>query len=252
MIQVAIGVSARQRYICFVHTFAAFLLRAADQIRMGAISFTRVKYVGSHAGVSIGEDGPSQMALEDFAFFRTVPHIVCFYPSDAVSAERAVELAANYDGAVYIRTSRPNFPILYKNDEVFQIGKAKIIVESSNDVCTIVAGGVTLHEAVKASEKLKGLGKAVRVIDAFTLKPIDRDTILKSVNATNNRLLVVEDHYPEGGLGEAVMAALADQTGIKIVHLAVHEVARSGKPAELLSKYGIDAQHIANAVEKLL
>ncbi|CAF4738167.1 unnamed protein product, partial [Rotaria sp. Silwood1] len=127
-----------------------------------------------------------------------------------------------------------------------------IVVESSNDICTIVAGGVTLHEAVKASEKLKGTGKAVRIIDAFTLKPLDRDTILKSVNATQNRLLVVEDHYPEGGLGEAVMAALADQTNIKIAHLAVREVARSGKPAELLSKYGIDAEHIANAVEKLI
>ena len=126
MVQVAIGIATRQRYISFVHTFAAFLLRAADQIRMGAISFTQVKYVGSHAGVSIGEDGPSQMALEDFAFFRTIPNIVCFYPSDAVSAERAVELAANYNGAVYIRTSRPNFSILYKNDEVFQIGKAKV------------------------------------------------------------------------------------------------------------------------------
>ncbi|CAF2912011.1 unnamed protein product [Rotaria sp. Silwood2] len=252
MIQVAIGVASRQRYITFAHTFAAFLLRAADQIRMGAISFTRAEYVGSHAGVSIGEDGPSQMALEDFAFFRTVPNIVCFYPSDAVSAERAVEIAANYDGAVYIRTSRPNFPILYKNDEVFEIGKAKIIVESSNDVCTIVAAGVTLHEAVKASQKLKGVGKAVRIIDVFTVKPIDRDTILKSVNATHNRLLVVEDHYPEGGLGEAVMAALADQTNIKIAHLAVREVARSGKPDELLSKYGIDAEHIANAVEKLV
>ncbi|CAF3346064.1 unnamed protein product [Rotaria socialis] len=252
MVQVAIGIATRQRYISFVHTFAAFLIRAADQIRMGAISFTRVKYVGSHAGVSIGEDGPSQMALEDFAFFRTVPNIVCFYPSDAVSAERAVELAANYDGAVYIRTSRPNFQILYKNDEVFEIGKAKVVVESSNDVCTIVAGGVTLHEAIKASEKLKGLGKAVRIVDLFTVKPIDRDTILKAVNATQNRLLIVEDHYSEGGLGEAVMAALADQTNIKIAHLAVLEVARSGKPAELLSKYGIDAEHIANAVEKLL
>jgi transketolase len=126
MVAVAIGIATRQRYTCFVHTFAAFLIRAADQIRMGAISFTQVKYVGSHAGVSIGEDGPSQMALEDFAFFRTVPNIVCFYPSDAVSAERAAELAANYPGAVYIRTSRPNFPILYKNDEVFQIGQAKV------------------------------------------------------------------------------------------------------------------------------
>lgn len=126
MVSVAIGIATRQRYVCFAHTFAAFLMRAADQIRMGAISFTRAKYVGSHAGVSIGEDGPSQMALEDFAFFRTLPQAVCFYPSDAVSAERAVELAANYDGAVYIRTSRPNFPILYKNDEVFEIGKAKV------------------------------------------------------------------------------------------------------------------------------
>ncbi|CAF1463066.1 unnamed protein product, partial [Rotaria sordida] len=252
MVQVAIGVASRQRYITFVHTFACFLLRAADQVRMGGISFTRTKYVGSHAGVSIGEDGPSQMALEDFAFFRTIPNIVCFYPSDAVSAERAVELAANYDGAVYIRTSRPNFPILYKNDEVFEIGKAKIVVESSNDVCTIVAGGVTLHEAMKAAEKLKGVGKAVRIIDLFTIKPIDRDTILKSVNATHNRLVVVEDHYPEGGLGEAVMGALAGQTNVKVIHLAVKEVPRSGKPAELLSKYGIDAEHIANAVEKLV
>ena len=131
-LQVAIGIASRQRYTCFVHTFAAFLMRAADQIRMGAISFTRVKYVGSHAGVSIGEDGPSQMALEDFAFFRTVPNIVCFYPSDAVSAERAVELAANYEGACYIRTSRPNFPILYKNEEVFQIGKAKVKKKRKN------------------------------------------------------------------------------------------------------------------------
>jgi transketolase len=115
-----------------------------------------------------------------------------------------------------------------------------------------VAGGVTLHEAIKASEKLKAAGKAVRVIDLFTVKPIDRETILKSANATHNRVLVVEDHYPEGGLGEAVMAALADQKDIKIHHLAVREVARSGKPAELLSKYGIDAQHIAEAVEKLI
>jgi len=128
MVQVAIGIATRQRYTCFVHTFAAFLMRAADQIRMGAISFTQVKYVGSHAGISIGEDGPSQMALEDFAFFRTIPNIVCFYTSDAVSAERAVELAANYNGPVYIRTSRPNFSILYKNDEVFQIGQAKVML----------------------------------------------------------------------------------------------------------------------------
>ena len=127
-----------------------------------------------------------------------------------------------------------------------------MIVESPNDVCTIVAGGVTLHEAVKASEKLKNLGKPVRIIDAFTVKPIDRDTILKSVNATQNRLLVVEDHYLEGGLGEAVMAALADQCNIKIIHLGVREVARSGKSAELLSKYGIDAQNIADSVLKLV
>lgn len=126
------------------------------------------------------------------------------------------------------------------------------MVESSNDVCTIVAGGVTVHEAMKAAEKLKGLGKPVRIIDLFTVKPIDRDTILKSVKATNNRLIVVEDHYREGGLGEAVMAALADQTDIKIVHLAVQEVPRSGTPTQLLSKYGIDAQHIATAVEQLV
>jgi transketolase len=219
---------------------------------LGGISFTRVKYVGSHAGVSIGEDGPSQMELEDFAFFRTIPNIVCFYPSDAVSAKRAVELAANYEGACYIRTSRSNFPILYKNVEVFDIGKAKILVESSDDVWTIVAGGVTVHEAMKAAEKIKDLGKAVRIIDLFTVKSVDRDTILESVKATNNRLIVVEDHYREDGLGEAVMAALADQTDIKIVRLAVQEVPHSGTPEQLLSKYGIDAEHIVNAVEKLV
>ena len=125
-------------------------------------------------------------------------------------------------------------------------------MESSSDICTIIGGGVTLHEAIKASEKLKAAGKAVRVIDLFTVKPIDRETILKSANATQNRVLVVEDHYAEGGLGEAVMAALADQGDIKVMHLAVREVARSGKPAELLSKYGIDAQHIVNAVEKFV
>ncbi|CAF1127436.1 unnamed protein product [Didymodactylos carnosus] len=252
MVAVAIGIATRDRYICFVHTFAAFLTRAFDQIRMGAISFTKVKFVGSHAGISIGEDGPSQMALEDFAMFRSVPQCVCFYPSDAVSAERATELAANYEGMVYIRTSRPNTPILYKNDELFHIGKAKIVIESSQDVCTIVGAGVTLHEAVKASEKLKQIGKAVRVIDLFSVKPIDHETLLSSVKATNNKLIVVEDHYPEGGLGEAVMSALCDEVGVKIVHLAVREVARSGKSAELLSKYGIDCDHIVQAVLKLV
>ncbi|CAF0984443.1 unnamed protein product [Didymodactylos carnosus] len=244
MVAVAIGIATRDRYICFVHTFAAFLTRTFDQIRMGAISFTKVKFVGSHAGISIGEDGPSQMGLEDFAMFRSVPQCVCFYPSDPVSAERAVELAANYDGMVYIRTSRPNTATLYKNDELFQIGKAKIIIESSQDICTIISGGVTLHEAIKASEKLKQAGKVVRVIDLFTVKPIDRDTLLASAKATHGRLIVVEDHYPEGGLGEAVMSALCGEEGIKIVHLAVREIARSGKPAELLSKYGIDSEHI--------
>ena len=191
--------ATRGRCVAFASTFAAFWTRAFDQIRMGAISQTNVNFSGSHVGCSIGEDGASQMALEDLAMFRSVPNASVFYPSDAVSTERAIELAANTKGICYIRTSRPNTPVIYANDETFAIGKAKVVCKCDTDVCTVVGGGVTLHEALKAARKLKETtGKCLRVIDVFTVKPLDWQTILENVTQTGNRLITVEDHYPEG------------------------------------------------------
>jgi transketolase len=184
--------------VAFASTFAAFWSRAFDQIRMGAISQTNVNFSGSHVGVSIGEDGPSQMALEDLAMFRSLPGSTVFYPSDAVSTERAVELAANTKGICYIRTSRPNTPVIYENNEEFHIGQAKVVRKSNSDVATIVSGGVTLHEAIKAANKLAESGKHVRIIDLFTVKPLDWRTILTNVNETHNRVITVEDHYSDG------------------------------------------------------
>ena len=196
---VAIGTACRNRQIAFASTFAAFWSRAFDQIRMGAISQTNVNFSGSHVGCSIGEDGASQMALEDLAMFRSVSGSTVFYPSDAVSTERALELAANTKGVCYIRTSRPATPVIYDNEEVFQIGKAKLVTEVSDaDICTIVSGGVTLHEALKAANSLRQKGKSVRVIDVFTVKPLDWKTILEHAQQTNNRIITVEDHYPQG------------------------------------------------------
>jgi transketolase len=195
---VAIGAATRDRTVAFASTFAAFWTRAFDQIRMGTISQTNVNFCGSHVGCSIGEDGPSQMALEDLAMFRSLNSSTVFYPSDAVSTERALELAANTKGVCYIRTSRPNTPVIYENNEHFEIGKAKLIHSAPSAVATIVTGGVTLHEAIKAAHKLQEKGKNVRIIDLFTVKPLDWKTILESVQQTNNNLITVEDHYPEG------------------------------------------------------
>ena len=249
---VAIGVATRDRTVAFASTFAAFWSRAFDQIRMGAISQTNVNFSGSHVGCSIGEDGPSQMALEDLAMFRAIPGSTVFYPSDAVSTERAVELAANTRGVCYIRTSRPNTPVIYENNEVFQVGKAKIVVKSDSDMATIVAGGVTLHEAIKAANALKQQGKNVRVIDVFTVKPLDWQTILESVKQTNNTLVTVEDHYPEGGIGEAVASALLEHAPgqqFRFARLHVKSLPMSGQPAELMEKFEIDAKAIQRVLE---
>jgi transketolase len=218
---------------------------------MGAISLANVKFAGSHVGVSIGEDGPSQMALEDLSMFRAIPSCVVFYPSDAVSTEYAVELSANYRYMCYIRTSRPNTTVLYANDEKFEIGKAKIVLQSDDDYCTVVGGGITVHEAIKASKSLNG--KSLRVIDLFTIKPIDWKTVHESVLKTNNRLIVVEDHYREGGIGEALMEEFVsnnlDLSGFKYKHLYVKEIPKSGAPNELIAKYKIDADAITATVE---
>lgn len=252
LVGVAIGCATRNRAVTFASTFACFLSRAYDQLRMGAISQTNANFVGSHCGVSIGEDGPSQMALEDLAMFRAIPGSTVFYPSDAVSTERAVELAANTRGICFIRTSRPAASVIYANDEQFSIGKAKIVRQSNSDQVTIVGACVTLVEALKAADELASAGINVRVIDPFTIKPIDVKTILHSARQTGGRLVVVEDHYPEGGIGEAVWSSLSLVRDVVMKHLAVTGVPRSGKPEELLSMFGIDAASIVSAVKEVL
>lgn len=250
---VAIGAACRDRTVAFASTFAAFWTRAFDQIRMGAISQTNVNFSGSHVGCSIGEDGPSQMALEDLAMFRSIPGSTVFYPSDAVSTERAVEHAANTKGICFIRTSRPNTPVIYSNEEDFRIGKAKVVLQAENDLVTVVSGGVTLHEALKAAKSIKEKhGKSISVIDLYTVKPLDWQTIVETAKKTGNRIVTVEDHYPEGGIGEAVCAALLEHApGVefKIKRLFVKGIPLSGQPEELLERFEIDAKAIQRTVE---
>ncbi|XP_028923195.1 transketolase-like protein 1 [Ornithorhynchus anatinus] len=249
MVSVALGCATRDRTIAFASTFAAFLTRAFDHIRMGAISQTNINLCGSHSGVSIGEDGPSQMALEDLAMFRTVPDCTIFYPSDAVSTEHAVTLAANTKGMCFIRTSRPDTAVLYSPQETFEIGQAKIVRQSDMDKVTVIGAGVTLHEALAAADELSKEGIPIRVIDPFTIKPLDATTIITSAKATGGRIITVEDHYREGGIGEAVSAAVSGEPGILVHQLAVSGVPRSGKPTELLDMFGISAKCITAAVK---
>ncbi|XP_047102273.1 transketolase isoform X1 [Schistocerca piceifrons] len=251
LVGIAIGAACRDRTVAFVSTFATFFTRAFDQIRMGAISQTNVNFVGSHCGVSIGEDGPSQMGLEDIAMFRTIPGSTVFYPSDAVSCERAVELAANTKGVCFIRTSRPSTSVLYKNDENFQVGKAHILKQSSNDKVLIIGAGVTLYEALKAADELAKSGIHVRVLDPFTIKPLDAEAIIKNAKAAGNKIVTVEDHYPEGGIGEAVLSVVA-QENITVKKLAVTGIPRSGPSDVLLEQFGIGAKCITKAVNSLL
>lgn len=219
---------------------------------MGAISQTNVNFVGSHCGVSIGEDGPSQMGLEDIAMFRSIPGSTVFYPSDAVSTERAVELAANTKGICFIRTSRPNTAIIYENNEPLAIGKAKVIRSAAKDQVLLIGAGVTLHEALKAADKLAEAGISVRVLDPFTVKPIDSTTIITNAKECGGRIITVEDHYPEGGLGEAVASAIALERNIIIKKLAVTKVPHSGPPDVLLDNYGISAAKITEAVKDFI
>jgi transketolase len=249
MVGASMGLAARGA-IPFPSTFAAFLERACDFVRMAGISDVGVKLAGSHAGVSIGEDGPSQMALEDLAMFRGVPNCTVFYPSDAMSAERLVALAADTPGLVYIRTTRPKTPVIYDTNETFAVGGSKTLRQSANDVATVVAAGVTLSEALKAHDELAAAGIAIRVIDLYCVQPIDRDALVAAGRATNGRIITVEDHYAHGGIGDAVSEAVWDQ-GFRVQRLAVREIPRSGPPEVLLDKYGISARAIADAVKAL-
>ena len=250
MVGAAVGFASCGK-IPFVSTFAAFLTRAFDHIRMAAISGVTIKYVGSHCGVSIGEDGPSQMGLEDIAMMRAIPNSTVLYPSDAVSAEHLVATAAGLSGTTYIRTSRPATPVLYANTEEFPVGGSKLVRSSAQDSVTIIAAGVTLHEALSAHEILQADDVHVRVIDAYSVKPLDAEGILHAARETNNTLVVVEDHYYDGGLGDAVLNAVAIH-GVQVHKLAVTEVPRSGKPTELLDVFGISARRIVEKVKSLV
>ncbi|CAM9136486.1 unnamed protein product [Rangifer tarandus platyrhynchus] len=252
MVSVALGCVTHGRTVAFACTFAAFWIRAFDQIRMGAISQTNINLIGSHFGVSVGEDGPSQMALEDLAMFRAIPNCKIFYPSDAISTEHAVFLAANTKGMCYIRTSRPETAIIYTPQESFEIGQAKVIRQSVNDKITVVGAGITLHEALAAADDLSKQDISIRVIDLFTIKPLDAATIISNAKATGGQIITVEDHYPEGGIGEAVCAAVSVEPDIVVHQLAVSGVPRSGKPSDLLDMFGISSKHIILAVERIL
>uniref|UniRef100_A0A182N2B8 transketolase n=1 Tax=Anopheles dirus TaxID=7168 RepID=A0A182N2B8_9DIPT len=252
LVGVAIGAACRDRTVAFVSTFATFFTRAFDQIRMGAISQTNVNFVGSHCGVSIGEDGPSQMGLEDIAMFRAIPGSTVFYPADAVSTERAVEMAANTAGVCFIRTSRPNTAVIYDNNEKFEIGKCKVVKQSASDSVLLIGAGITLYEALKAAEELEKSGIHCRVIDPFTVKPLDREGIVHHGAQCGGRVVVVEDHYKQGGLGEAVLSALAEQRNFVVKHLGVDKLPRSGPPTVLVDMFGISARSVAAAVQEII
>nr|XP_005000104.1 transketolase-like protein 1 isoform X2 [Cavia porcellus] len=254
MVSVALGCAMRGRTVAFASTFAAYLSRAYDQIRVGAICGISIRLIGSHCGVSVGEDGPTQMALEDLAMFRALPNCTIFYPSDAVSTEHAIFLAANTKGICYIRTSHQELEVIYAPQETFKIGQAKVIRYSDKDMVTVIGAGVTLHEALMAADELCRQDISIRIVDLFTIKPLDAATIISCAKATGGRIITVEDHYPEGGIGEAVCAAISGEPDIMVRQLAapVMGMSRSGRPGEMLSMFGVSARHIVLAVKRML
>jgi transketolase len=251
LLAAAVGLHARG-WNAFASTFAAFFSRAYDFIRMAAISRVDLRLAGSHAGISIGEDGPSQMALEDIASLRAIHSSTVLHPCDANQTAKLVAAMADTKGIVFLRTLRPNTPVIYDADEEFEIGGSRVLRSSDDDEVTLVGAGVTLHEALRAAEMLAEDGINARVIDLYSIKPIDVATLTAAAEATG-RFVTVEDHFPEGGIGDAVVAALADgDERPRVVQLAVREMPRSGKADELLSAYGIDAAHIAAAARALV
>ena len=247
LVATAVGFGTRGK-VPFASAFATFFTRAYDQIRVAGISQSNLKLVGSHVGVSIGEDGPSQMALEDLAMMRAVVGSTVLYPSDAVATEKLLEQMALIKGVCFLRTSRPKTPVIYGNDEKFPVGGAKVLREG--DKVTLVSAGVTLFEALKAADTLKAEGIQVTVIDAYSIKPLAKDVILAAAKKTGNTIITVEDHYAEGGLGDAVAGELSAE-GVKVHKLAVVGIPHSGKAEELLAKFGIDAAGIVKKVKSL-
>jgi transketolase len=250
LVAAAVGLQVRE-WVPFASTFAAFFSRAYDFIRMAAISQANIRLCGSHAGVSIGEDGPSQMALEDLAMMRAVHGSTVLYPCDANQTAKLVAEMADREGIVFLRSTRAATPVVYGADEEFSIGGARVLREG--DDIAIVGAGITLHESLKAAEQLDSEGISARVIDLYSVKPVDGETLRAAAEATGGRVLTVEDHWSEGGIGDAVLEALSDgETPARVVRLAVRDMPGSGKPAELLAAAGIDADHIVEAARALV
>ena len=248
---VGLGVLGKR---AFASTFAAFFTRAFDQIRMASLSNATIHLVGSHCGVSIGADGPSQMGLEDLAMMRAVCGSTVLYPCDPNQTAQLVHRMVDLPGVSYLRTTREKTPVIYSSEEPFLVGGSKLVRHSDRDQVAVVAAGITVHETLKAYETLKSEGIAIRVIDAYSVKPIDRETLHRAARETRGKLVVVEDHWIEGGLGDAVLAALADARidGLQVIKLAVRDLPGSGTPEELMSAAGIDADHVVQAVKNLL
>ena len=250
MLGMAMGLAARGK-IPFVATFSAFFARAYDFIRMAAISGHNIKLVGTHSGVSIGEDGGSQMGLEDLASIGAEPHMTVLYPTDGTAAWQAAQLVATHKGPCYVRLGRPETLILYTADTPFAIGQSRTLRESATDQVLIVAAGITVYEALAAADTLRAsYGIAARVVDLFSVQPIDGEGLVRAARACNGRVVTVEDHYAHGGIGDAVLNALA-QEHVMLAKLAVREIPHSGKPEELLDRYGISARHIVQAAVQI-
>jgi transketolase len=250
MISMALGLS-KKNHIVFASTFAAFLTRAHDQLRMAALSSPSLVVCGSHCGVSIGEDGGSQMGLEDIALFRSLPKSIVLYPSDAVSTEKLVQLASSLNALVYIRTTRSKTPLVYKDKDTFALNDFKVVKQSQHDSAVLVGAGITLHESLKAYEKLKSQGTSTAVVDCYCLKPFPAEKFLEFVRLHGSRIVVTEDHYNEGGMGEMI-ASLCTNNSIKVTRLAVNEIPHSGTKDQLLAAQGINADSIAGAVKQLI
>jgi transketolase len=252
MVAAAVGLQVRE-WVPFASTFAAFFTRAYDFIRMGAVSRANIRLSGSHAGVSIGEDGPSQMGLEDLAMMRAVHSSTVLYPCDPNQTAKLVATMAELEGISYMRTTRAATPVVYDSDEEFAVGGSKVLRSSDEDDIAVVGAGITLHEALKAAHTLSDEGISARVIDLYSLKPVDVETLRTAAEATGGRIVTVEDHWLEGGIGETVLSALADyEEGLRVEILAVREMPTSGKPAELLAAAGIDADAIVEAARRLV
>jgi transketolase len=251
LVATAVGMSVRG-YKPFASTFAAFFSRAYDFIRMAGISQANIRLVGSHAGVEIGQDGPSQMALEDLAAMRAIHSSTVLYPCDPNQTARLTRLMADTDGIVYMRTTRGAYPTIYDASETFRVGGAKVVRQSPKDKVTLIGAGVTLHACIAAADTLAKSKIAARVIDLYSVKPVDVKTLREAARVTKGHFVIVEDHYPEGGLGAAVMEAMASEAPPRVAHLAVSGLPTSGKPEELMNAAGISARHIVAAATKLL